>query len=198
MKILSADFLRAAAAKKDYPKGGLPELAFAGRSNVGKSSMINTLLGRRGLVRTSRTPGQTRALNFYLVNNRFIFVDLPGYGFAKAPEAVRARWGPMVENYLRDREQLAAVVMIVDARRGLAESDRTLMEFLKFHDIRFVLAATKADKLPRTKLMRQKALLEKQADGDAPVLVFSSHNGQGKKELWNEIKNHIERGLSNS
>jgi GTP-binding protein len=117
MKVLSAQFMKAAERQKDYPTGGLPEVAFAGRSNVGKSSMINTLLGRRNLVRTSKTPGLTRMLNFYLINDRFIFVDLPGYGYARVPLQVKKKWGPMVETYLNTRKELTGVVVIMDARR---------------------------------------------------------------------------------
>ncbi len=192
MKIVTADFLVAAEEKKDYPGGGLKEIAFSGRSNVGKSSMINTLLGRRNLVRTSKTPGRTQKLNFFVINQRYVFVDLPGYGFAAVPESVKKRWRPMVEGYLQARRELAAVVTIVDARRPPTESDMQLIHYLQHHDIPFIVAATKADKLSRSETVSCLRSIETLLGGDAPVVVFSSLNGQGRNELWKQIKNFIE------
>jgi GTP-binding protein len=187
MKIVSADFIRAAEKKQDYPPGGATEIAFAGRSNVGKSSMINALLGRRNLVRTSKTPGHTRKLNFYLINDRFIFVDFPGYGYAKVPLSVKGKWGPMVETYLAKREELAGVVVIVDARRPPTESDMSLVDYLQSRAIPFIVAATKADKLSRGQMAGYRRLVKEQVGEKAPVVLFSSYNGEGKKELWREI-----------
>ena len=192
MKIVTAEYLRSAEHKRDYLPGGLTEVAFAGRSNVGKSSAINLLLGRKGLVKTSKTPGHTRKLNFFLINDRFVFVDLPGYGFARVPLEVKRRWGPMVETYLKEREQLAGVVVIVDSRRPPTDSDMTLVDFLKSHGIPLAVAATKADKLPRGKLSALKRTIEREVGADVPVVLFSSLNGTGKKELWKEVKKLIE------
>lgn len=192
MRIVTADFHTAAEDAKGYPTGRLTEIAFAGRSNVGKSSAINTLLGRRNLVRTSKTPGHTRKLNFYLINNRFIFVDLPGYGFARVPRVMQMKWGPMVENYLRKRDELAAVVVIVDARRAPTDSDMGLIDFLKSQLIPVIVAATKADKISRGRMTSHRKLIVESVGESAPVVLFSSQNGQGKKELWNEIKRFIE------
>jgi GTP-binding protein len=187
MKIVSADFIRAAEKKQDYPPGGATEIAFAGRSNVGKSSMINALLGRRNLVRTSKTPGHTRKLNFYLINDRFIFVDLPGYGYAKVPLSVKGKWGPMVETYLAEREELAGLVVIVDARRPPTESDMNLIEYLQSRELQFIMAATKADKLSRSQMAGYRRVVKEHVGENVPVVLFSSYSGEGKKELWREI-----------
>ncbi len=192
MKVLTAEYLRSAEDKKDYPAGELAEIAFAGRSNVGKSSMINTLLGRRNLVRTSKTPGHTRKLNFYLINGQMIFVDFPGYGFARVPLEVKEKWGPMVETYIKGREQLAGVVVIVDARRPPTESDLTLIHYLQAYDKPIVIAATKADKLNRSETAEQGNVIRSIIGKEVPVIIFSSQNGLGKNELWKEIKNLIE------
>ncbi len=192
MKILTAEYLRSAENKKDYPPGELAEIAFAGRSNVGKSSMINTLLGRRNLVRTSKTPGHTRKLNFYLINSGVIFVDFPGYGFARVPQEIKEKWRPMVETYITGRKQLAGVVVIVDARRPPTESDMTLIEYLQAYDKPLILVATKADKLNRSEMAEQGRVIRSAVGEHMPVVVFSSQNGLGKNELWKEIKNLIE------
>lgn len=192
MKILSAEFLLSAESLAGCPKLGLPEVAFAGRSNVGKSSLINTLLGRRNLVKTSKTPGHTRKLNFFLINESFVFVDMPGYGFARVPEEMRRKWGPMVETYLTGRRELRGLVLIVDVRHPLTAMDKDLAEFLDHHGTRAVIAATKADKLKKSAMMRQKKLVQADLDEDFPLVLFSSHDGLGKKELWKEIRNFME------
>jgi GTP-binding protein len=192
MRVFSATFLRAAQNKDGFPKGGLAEIAFAGRSNVGKSSMINALLGRRAVARTSKTPGRTRQLNFFLVNDQIVFVDLPGYGFARVPLAEKERWQRLVESYLENRNELAGTVVIVDARRPPTESDMSLIAYLQFHQIPFIVAATKADKLSRSEMARQRNVIIPEVGSDVPVVFFSSQNGYGKNQLWNEIKNLID------
>jgi len=192
MKIFDANFLQAAQEKKDYPKVGLKEIAFAGRSNVGKSSAINTLLGRHNLVRTSKTPGHTRKLNFFLINDSFIFVDFPGYGFARVPQTVQKQWAPMVERYLEDRKELAGVVVIVDFRRLPTDADIHLITYLQSRQIPVVVAATKADKLARGAMLLQNRAIKTQLGDQIPVVAFSAHTGQGKNELWKEIKSLIE------
>ena len=172
------------------------EIAFAGRSNVGKSSAINRLLGRRNLVKTSKTPGHTRNLNFFLINERFIFVDFPGYGFARVPLEVKRQWGPMIETYLKARKELAGVVTIFDARRPPTESDTTLINFLHAHGISSIIVATKADKLTRGQITAMKRNMEAQFGEHTPVVVFSAVSGLGKNQLWKEIKNLIEWGRS--
>jgi GTP-binding protein len=192
MKIVSAQFLRAAQEKKDYPKGGMVEIAFAGRSNVGKSSAINGLLNRRNLVKTSKTPGHTRKLNFFLVNDLFLFVDLPGYGFARVPLEVRAQWGPMIESYLKNRKELAGVITIIDARRPPTLSDMVLIDFLKTNSIPTVVVATKSDKLTNSQLKAMELATRSEVGSDLPVIFFSAQTGQGKNELWKELKRFIE------
>ena len=192
MKIFGANFLRAAQEKKDYPTGGLREIAFAGRSNVGKSSAINTLLGRHNLVRTSKTPGHTRKLNFFLINDSFIFVDFPGYGFARVPLEVRGAWAPMVERYLEERKELVGVVVIVDARRLATDTDIQLITYLQSRRIPVVVAATKADKLARGAMLVQQRAVKGQLGDHVPVVAFSAHTGMGKNELWKQIKSLIE------
>jgi len=190
--MISAKFLQSAHDKKDFPQKGLVELAFAGRSNVGKSSLINTLLGKHNLVRTSKTPGLTRKLNFFLIDEKYIFVDLPGYGFAKVPLAIKRKWGPMVENYLKNRKELAGVVLTVDARHALMGSDELMLDFLQSFRVPIIIVATKSDKLSRTKLSPIRQQLQAQVGERTPVIICSSHDGTGKKELWKEIKRLIE------
>jgi GTP-binding protein len=190
--MISAKFLTSAQDKKDFPREGLVELAFAGRSNVGKSSLINTLLGKHNLVRTSKTPGQTRKLNFFLIDEKYIFVDLPGYGFAKVPLAIKREWGPMVEKYLKNRSQLAGVILTVDARHALMGSDELMLDFLQSFRVPIIIVATKSDKLSKTKLSPKRQQLQAQVGERTPVIICSSHDGTGKKELWKEIKRLIE------
>jgi len=192
MKVTTASFLCAAEEEKDYPKKGFKEIAFAGRSNVGKSSLISTLLGRRGLVRTSKTPGQTKRLNFFLINDRLIFVDLPGYGFAAVPQEVKKKWGPMVRTYLTVRKELAGVVVIVDSRMLPTETDMQLLQFLQHSCIPVVVAATKSDKVTRSRAIASERAIKGLLGDRIPVVIFSSHDGHGKNELWKEIKNLIE------
>jgi GTP-binding protein len=190
MKITSAEFIKSAVKPDQYPKTGLPEVAFAGRSNVGKSSLINTLLGRRKLAQTSATPGKTRLVNFFSVNGRFCFVDLPGYGFARVSRAEQQSWGPMVETYLRDSAQLRLVVSILDARHDPTRQDRDLIDWLRHYGRRHLIILTKSDKLSRgeaLKRRRQIASLLGLEGAETPVL-FSAQTGEGKGEIWRAIQ----------
>lgn len=189
MKILSADFLISAVSPAQYPRLPMPELAFAGRSNVGKSSLINTLVHRKKLVKTSATPGKTQAINFFLINQRFLLVDLPGYGYAKVPRQVQASWQPMVETYLQQRSTLRAVVHIVDLRHPPTEQDRQLHAWLQLHDIAVITVATKADKVKPSRRQAHLATIRRGLDishGEPPVL-FSSHNREGRLQLWQRL-----------
>lgn len=192
MRVNKAIYLCAAEDKSHYPRTGLKEIAFAGRSNVGKSSMINSLLGRHRLVRTSKTPGHTRKLNFFLIDDRLVFVDLPGYGFAAVPPEVRRKWRPMVETYLKEREELKGVVVIVDSRMPPTESDLNLIEFLRAHSIPFLVVATKADKIGRAHAASMRRSTKALLGDDVPVVIYSAHDGQGKNELWKQIKSLID------
>jgi len=190
MKVLSAEFVLSAKEPAHYPPAVLPEIAFAGRSNVGKSSLINTLVKRKGLARTSNTPGRTQEINFFTVNNRFAFIDLPGYGYAKVPETIRRNWGPMVETYLRDRQTLRLVVLILDIRRDPSDEDHHLIEWLQHYRLPFLIALTKIDKVSRNQLVqRQRRIGEDLGLSPAtPVVSFSAKTGVGKDRLWREIK----------
>jgi GTP-binding protein len=192
MKIKTATFLIAAENSTGYPKTGLTEVAFAGRSNVGKSSMINGLLGRHSLVKTSRTPGHTRKLNFFLINEMLIFVDLPGYGFARVPLAVKNKWGPMIQTYLGERQELRGVVVAIDARLPLQEADARMIDYARSCGRPVIVVATKADKLTQRGRVQQHMSISGKLGEGVPVIIFSSRTGLGKNELWKEIKNLIE------
>lgn len=194
MKILSAEFIKSATEPSHYPEGVLPEVAFVGRSNVGKSSLINALVRRKSLAKTSNTPGRTQLINFFLINHRYAFVDLPGYGFARVPEAVRRNWGPMVETYLKERSNLRLVILIMDIRRDPATHDLDLLQWLNDCRIPVLLVLTKIDKLSKSQVRfraRQiEEMLIKGADlktATGPVL-FSAKTGEGKDVLWSVIE----------
>ncbi len=166
------------------PVFGLPEIAFAGRSNVGKSTLINRLTRSAGLARTSSTPGRTQQINFFVQPERLVFADLPGYGFARVPERIRATWKPLVEGYLRDRETLRAVVVIVDARRGVGKEDEQLLEFVAACGRAAVLVMNKIDKLRQG----ERARLLRDVGARFPDAVpFSAVTGEGERELWRRL-----------
>jgi len=194
MVIKAAEFITSAVRPEQYPEDTLPEIAFAGRSNVGKSSLINCLLQRKKLVRTSRTPGRTQLINFFLINGSFRFVDLPGYGYAKVAQSVRASWGPMIETYLAGRKNLKAVVAIVDLRHPPTPDDLSLLAWLKEKKIPVMPVLTKADKLPRAKW---DPLLQSAARvlGISPdqALLFSAETQQGRIELLSKISDFVTR-----
>jgi GTP-binding protein len=181
-----AEFVAGAARIDRLPPPVLPEVAFAGRSNVGKSALLNRVLGRRGLARVSKTPGRTQQINFFAVDERLVFVDLPGYGFARVPLAVKDQWRHLVEGYLTGRRTLRAVVVLVDVRRGIESDDTRLLDFLAAHGIPSVLVATKIDKLARGPRLRRLAEISAQRSGDAPI-GFSAVTGDGAAELWSAV-----------
>ncbi|OGP83984.1 MAG: YihA family ribosome biogenesis GTP-binding protein [Deltaproteobacteria bacterium RBG_13_65_10] len=197
MKILSAEFVTAAHAPGRYPPPALPEIVFAGRSNVGKSSLLNALLGRKGLARTSGTPGRTQAIQFYRVNGKFLFVDLPGYGYAQVPEAIRRTWRPLVEGYFSDRPVVRATVVILDIRRDPGEDDLRLLQYLAHARIPAILVLTKADKIARGRIQARVAAIARAGLGEltlpeGDLIVFSSTMGLGKSALWRRIREAIE------
>ena len=193
MKVVRADFLTSATGPEGYPPGGRPEVAFAGRSNVGKSSLINALVRRRNLVKTSSTPGRTRLLNFFLVDDRLVLVDLPGYGYAKVPEPVRAAFGPMVEGYLTRRAVLAGVVVILDPRRTPDDDDLALLEWLGAIGRRYVLVLTKGDKLSSNeRAARLRAVRAVLPAGAPEPLLVSATTGEGIPALWGAIRRLVE------
>lgn len=190
MKIVSAEFIKSAAKPADFPKEELPEIAIVGRSNVGKSSLINTLLSRKGLAKTSSTPGRTQLINFFRINHKLIFVDLPGYGYAKVSASVRKSWQPMIEGYLKDRENLKGVVLIMDIRRPPEEEEDMLLDFLSSFSTPSILALTKADKLSGNEKIKQLRLFKKNLDEN--LIPFSAVTGEGKDALWKAIKGMLE------
>ncbi|KKB72555.1 MULTISPECIES: ribosome biogenesis GTP-binding protein YihA/YsxC [Bacillus] len=193
MKVTKSEIVISAVKPEQYPEGGLPEIALAGRSNVGKSSFINTMINRKNLARTSSKPGKTQTLNFYIINDVLHFVDVPGYGFAKVSKTEREAWGRMIETYLRSREELKAVVQIVDLRHAPSQDDVMMYDFLKHYDIPVIVIATKADKIPKgkwdkhAKVVRQTLDIE---DGDK-LILFSSETKKGKQEAWAAIEQMI-------
>jgi GTP-binding protein len=189
MKIATVTFLKSATHPMHYPDHDLPEVAFAGRSNVGKSSLINTLVHRKSLAKTSGTPGKTRLINFFLVNNRLSFVDLPGYGFGKVSQSVKQNWGPMIETYLRDRKNLRLVVVILDIRREPSEDDLSLVRWLAHYDRPVLFVLTKADKLSKNlaivRVRKIRAFLGDESGAD--VVLFSAKTGIGKDMIWQKL-----------
>ena len=192
--MLTARFLAAAADPAGLPRLPHPEVAFAGRSNVGKSSLLNRLVGQRGLARVSKTPGRTQQINFFLIDERLTFVDLPGYGFARVPLPVKAQWKELVEAYLSRRRTLCVVVVIVDLRRGIEDDDAALLAYLQGHRMRAIVAATKADKLGRgERTRRAREVKQRLAPGDVPLVVCSARTGDGVAAVWGAIESHLRR-----
>jgi GTP-binding protein len=191
MKILSAEFIISAARPEQFPRDSRPQIAFAGRSNVGKSSIINSLLHRKNLVKTSVTPGKTQLINFFLINGLFYFVDLPGYGYARVPQNVLDAWAPMIEGYFRGSTRLTAVVVLLDSRREPDSRDAQLLQWLRQNDIQAIYALTKADKLNRQESERAKRQVEANLGLAAQPLLTSAKSGQGIKELWTEITKRL-------
>ncbi|HRR41654.1 MAG TPA: ribosome biogenesis GTP-binding protein YihA/YsxC [Syntrophales bacterium] len=192
MKVTSAEFVKSAVEPSQYPDSPYPEVAFAGRSNAGKSSLINALVNRRKLAQTSTTPGKTRLLNFFVVNRRLSFVDLPGYGFANVSRSLRSAWRPMVEDYLRQRKNLCLVVLVLDVRRGVSEEDIALAGWLRRHDRDFLVVLTKSDKVSKEEAKRRLAdAAEVLGLSGDQVLLFSAVKGLGKEELWREMGKKI-------
>lgn len=193
MKVTKSEIIISAVSQKQYPAGELPEIALAGRSNVGKSSFINKLINRKALARTSSKPGKTQTLNFYKINDFFHFVDVPGYGYAKVSKSEREAWGKMIEEYFLERENLRAAVQIVDIRHQPSVDDASMYEFLKFHDIPVIVIATKLDKIKKNQvakhLKRIKDTLEL-VDSDS-IIPFSSETAQGKDEAWRKIESYF-------
>ena len=185
----NADILLSATNKSHYPQDDIPEVALAGRSNVGKSSFINTMLNRKNLARTSGKPGKTQLLNFFNIDDKLRFVDVPGYGYARVSKKEREKWGKMIEEYLTTRDNLRAVVSLVDLRHEPSADDVQMYEFLKYYEIPVILVATKADKIPRGKWNKHESMIKKKLDFDKSdtFIIFSSVNKTGVEEAWESI-----------
>jgi GTP-binding protein len=190
MKPTGAEFIKSAFSEPDWPRDPRPEIAFMGRSNVGKSSLINSLLGMKGLARTSSTPGRTQALNFFLVNNRFRFVDLPGFGYAKVPQIIRSSWGEMVTTYLAKRMQLVLSIHIVDSRHEPTKQDMQLHEWLEHFARPRLVVATKSDKLSNNELKKNIERVKRTLNADT-VVAYSVRTGQGREQVWQTIENAL-------
>ncbi len=189
MKIKQAELKAAAYNPEQFPVWELPEISFLGRSNVGKSSLINKLIGRKNLARTSSTPGKTRGLYFYLLNGKLCFVDLPGYGYAKVSRQERQRWAPIIEEYLETRSNLYGCVHLIDSRHEPTEDDKLMADWLRMHSIPRVTAVTKADKLSRGALARQIKIIGSRLGlfEEEPLVPFSARTGSGRDQLWKAI-----------
>ncbi|MDT8318249.1 MAG: ribosome biogenesis GTP-binding protein YihA/YsxC [bacterium] len=193
MKIKTAEFVKSAVRPVDYPELGLPEIAFVGRSNVGKSSLINRLLSRKSLAKTSSTPGKTRLINYFLINGDMVFVDLPGYGYAKISKSERDSLGRMVEKYLSTSKELKMVTVLQDMRREQTEMDITMIDLIRHHGIPVLLIYTKADKFSNNQRMKRlKELGTSSTPIDFGPIPFSSSTGAGREKVWELINEMIE------
>jgi len=186
MKVNQVELVISAVKPEQYPSEGLPEFALAGRSNVGKSSFINKMINRKSMARTSLKPGKTQTLNFYKIEESLYFVDVPGYGYAKVSKKEREAWGQMIETYFTSREKLLAVLLIVDLRHPPTKDDVMMYDFLKHYELRCLVVATKADKIPRGKWDKHKKVVKETLDLDPSdeIVVFSSETGLGKDNVW--------------
>lgn len=177
-----------------FPAGGLPEIVFAGKSNVGKSSLLNVLINRRALARTSGQPGKTQTINFYNVEQKVLFVDLPGYGYAKVAKVRRQQWGALIEYYLEKREQIIQVVLLVDIRHEPSDNDIMMYDWIHHYHEQVIVVATKADKIRRSQLQKHIAMMRKglgMKESDI-LLPFSAKTKQGRKEIWDVFNERLE------
>lgn len=193
MKVTQAEFVISAMGPEQFPEDGLPEIALAGRSNVGKSSLINKMIGRKNLARTSSVPGKTQTLNYYRINEAFYFVDFPGYGYAKVSKTLRERWGKIAEAYLRERESLKLVLQVIDLRHPPSADDQAMNEWLQYYDIPRCVVATKADKIPRSRHPKHLKIVRETfgMTTQDPLILFSSETGAGVDLLWNRVQDAL-------
>ncbi|MDY6862763.1 MAG: ribosome biogenesis GTP-binding protein YihA/YsxC [Thermodesulfobacteriota bacterium] len=188
-QIKQVEFLISAFSRKQFPEVNLPEIAFVGRSNVGKSTLINTLLNRKKVARTSSSPGCTQSINFFLINNKFVFADLPGFGYAKVPLEVKKKWKPLVESYFHSRKNLKIVILITDIRRKIEDDEYNLLLWFDRFDFTTLLLVTKIDKLSRSRWENKKKDVQKQIH---PIklepILFSAVTKEGRKNIWQKIQ----------
>ncbi len=194
MKVNKAEIVISAVSKAQYPDDNLPEIVLLGRSNVGKSSFINTLIKRKALARTSSSPGKTQTMNFYRINQLFHFVDMPGYGYAKVSKKEREKWGVMIEEYLRTRKNIVSVFLLVDSRHEPSEDDYLMYDWLLYSGINPIIIATKADKLTRNDLKKSIARIRKMLNGSEhqKIILFSTQAALGYQEVWDQIETLME------
>ncbi|GEL77437.1 ribosome biogenesis GTP-binding protein YihA/YsxC [Tenuibacillus multivorans] len=193
MKVNQAEIVISAVSQKQYPNENLPEIALAGRSNVGKSSFINRMIQRKSLARTSSKPGKTQTLNFYKINDSFFFVDVPGYGYAKVSKKEREAWGRMMEEYFQLRETLEATVLLTDMRHPPTEDDIIMYDFLKHFEIPVLVVATKMDKVKKGKRDKHIKIIKEALDIEPEdhLVTFSAETGEGKDEAWKYIRKFL-------
>jgi len=186
MIVKKCEFLKSAVHRDQYPELELPEIAFSGRSNVGKSSLINSLLNRKKLVKVSSNPGKTRLINFFLINEEYVMVDLPGYGYAAVAKSEKAAWGKMIEEYLKYRENLKNVVLLVDIRHEPTADDKLMYDFIKYYKEPVIVVATKLDKITKSSVNKNLNIIRKKLEiGDTDILIpYSSETHAGREELW--------------
>ncbi|MGI5997616.1 MAG: ribosome biogenesis GTP-binding protein YihA/YsxC [Lutispora sp.] len=194
MIIKDCRFLISAVSSSQYPEGDLPEIAFAGRSNVGKSSLINSLLNRKKLVKVSSNPGKTRTINFFMINEELVLVDLPGYGYAAVSKAEKLKWASMIEEYLINRENLKSVVLLVDIRHKPTSDDKMMYDFIKHYRGRVIVVATKRDKISNNALFKNIKIIKETLGTDERdiIIPYSSENHSGREELWEEMVRSIQ------
>ncbi|WP_054670856.1 ribosome biogenesis GTP-binding protein YihA/YsxC [Lentilactobacillus senioris] len=190
MDVHNVELTISAVAPKQYPSGNLPEIALVGRSNVGKSSLTNTLINRRSFARTSSQPGKTQTLNFYQIEQQLYFVDVPGYGYAKVSKVEREKWGQMIETYLTSRDQLKGVITLVDGRHAPTEDDIAMHEWLNYYNIDTLVVATKMDKIAKSKWNKQEKIIRQSLEmsGTEPLVLFSAVSKTGKDAVWDWIE----------
>ena len=194
MKITKAELAAAAVKREQYPPEDMPEIAFAGRSNVGKSSLFNTMVNRRNFARVSGSPGKTRTINFFEINGAFRIVDLPGYGYAKVSKSLSKDWGPMMERYLESRKNLVKVIQLVDIRHQPSKQDVQMYEYLKYHGLAGIVVATKSDKISRNEAAKTSAVIRRTLGmkPEEPLIAVSSLKKTGYDRLIDEIESLVE------
>ena len=193
MEVRNVSLAAVGVKMSQYPTDGRPEVAFVGKSNVGKSTLINAMVGRRALARTSSQPGKTRTINFYDVEGLMYIVDVPGYGYAKAPKTEIEKWGKMIEEYLQNRQELRSIVMLIDIRHEPGKNDKIMYDWLKHYGYDIIIAATKSDKIKRSQLQKNLSVIRKSLDlKEGEILIpFSGPEKKGVKELWDAMENVI-------
>ncbi len=194
MNVNNVELTAVCGRKDQYPETDLPEVAFVGKSNVGKSSLINCMVNRKSLARTSQNPGKTRTINFYNIENLVHFVDLPGYGYAKASKSEIEKWGKMIEEYLLERQQLKSIILLIDIRHEPGANDKMMYDWLKHYGYKIIIVTTKSDKLKRSQINKHISIISKSLclDKEDILLSFSSETKDGREKLWNIIKSVIE------
>ena len=193
MNVTKSEMIITAGNKSQFPEHELSEVAFAGKSNVGKSSLINALVNRKMLARTSSQPGKTQTINFYNIQDAMMFVDLPGYGYAKASKEQREKWGKLIDGYLQGRDQLKKVILLVDIRHEVGENDKMMYDWISHYHQNVIVVATKVDKIKRSQVQKHLSMIKKGLglSGEDVLVGFSSETKQGKEELWTIIEKDI-------